>query len=98
MYKVIVPIKVQLVILKELDFGSHKDPLFAERAATEVNYHLEVTLKEFPGIGALASKNPSFLYYPIQERFKLVFEVNESKKQVVVHRFFHNRRRISNFF
>lgn len=98
MYKVVVPIKAQLAILKELDFWSRKDSFFTERVATEVNYHLKVTLKEFPGFGALASKKAGFQYYHIQDRFKLVFEVNESQKQVTIHRFFHDRRRISSIF
>lgn len=97
MYKVVVPLKVQLAILKELDFWSHKDPFFAERVATEVSYHLQVTLKEYPGFGASASRKSGFQYYHIQERFKLVFAVDESKRQVTVHRFFHDRRRISAF-
>jgi len=98
MYEVVVPIKVQLSILKELDFWSRKDSLLAERVATEVSYHLQATLKEYPGFGALASKKPGFQYYHIQERFKLVFAVDESKMQVTVHRFFHDRRKISGFF
>lgn len=98
MYEVIIPVKTELAILRELHFWSQKDPIFAERVAIEVEFHLMQTLKKSPRFGASASKKAGFLYYPIADRFKLVFEIKETDKQVIVHQFFHDRRKISRIY
>lgn len=87
MYEVIIPVKAELAMMSELNFWSQKDPLFAERVATEIDFHLNETLKKYPGFGASASKKAGFLYYHIADRFKLVFEIKETDKQVIVHHF-----------
>ncbi|NSW91895.1 MAG: hypothetical protein HPY74_14710 [Firmicutes bacterium] len=97
MYNVIVPSKVSLEIITELDFWSQKNESFAEKVAIELDFHLTQTLKYNPGFGALKAKKANLLYYLIQKQFKLVFEVDELNKQVVVHYFFNTRKSISEY-
>lgn len=97
MYKVIIPAKVHLEILKELDFWSQKNEAFAERVAVEVNFHLTKALRINPGFGSLKAKKAGLFYYLIQKQFKLVFEIDEPNKQVIVHYFFNTRKAISQF-
>ncbi len=97
MYKVIVPSKVNLEILTELDFWSQKSEAFAERVAVEIDFHLTKTLRINPGFGAMKAKKAGLFYYLIQKQFKLVFEVDEPNKQVIVHYFFNTRKAISQF-
>lgn len=96
-YRVIIPVKVQLDIIKELDFWSQKNEAFAERVAVEIDFHLTRTLRQNPGFGALQAKTAGLLYYLIQQQFKLVFEIDEPNKQVIVHYFFNTRKAISQF-
>jgi hypothetical protein len=97
MYNVIVPSKVSLEIITELDFRSQKNESFAEKVAVELDFHLTQTLKYNPGFGALKAKKANLSYYLIQKQFKLVFEVDELNKQVVVHYFFNTRKAISEY-
>lgn len=98
MYKVVIPFRIELAIQREIDFWSQKDPCFCEKVAATLNFHLNRTLKNYPGFGALATKRTGLLYYPIEDSFKLVFEIDELNKQVLIHQFFHNRRRISGYY
>jgi len=97
MYNVIVPLKVSLEIITELDFWSQKNEAFAERVAIELDFHLTQTLKYNPGYGALKAKKANLYYYLIEKQFKLVFEVDEFNKQVIVHFFFNTRKAISEY-
>jgi Txe/YoeB family toxin of Txe-Axe toxin-antitoxin module len=97
MYDVIVPYKVILEITAELDFWSQKNESFAEKVAIELEFHLTQTLKYNPGFGALKAKKADLLYYLIQKQFKLVFEIDEDNKQVIIHYFFNARKAISEY-
>ncbi len=97
MYNVIVPSKVSLEIIAELDFWSQKSESFAEKVAVEIDFHLNQTLKRNPGFGALKAKKDNLLYYLIQKQFKLVFEIDENNKQVIIHYFFNTRKAISKY-
>lgn len=97
MYNVIVPSKVSLEIITELDFWLQKNEAFAERVAIELDFHLTQTLKYNPGYGALKAKKANLYYYLIEKQFKLVFEVDEFNKQVIVHFFFNTRKAISEY-
>lgn len=97
MYNVIVPSKTSLEIINELDFWSQKNEAFAERVAVEIDFHLTQTLKYNPGFGALKSKKANLFYYLIEKQFKLVFEIDELSKQVIVHFFFNTRKAISEY-
>ncbi|MFZ5753967.1 MAG: hypothetical protein ACOY3J_06970 [Bacillota bacterium] len=97
MYNVIVPSKVSLEIITELDFWSQKNESFTEKVAVEIDFHLTQTLKYNPGFGAMKAKTANLYYYLIQKRFKLVFEVDELNKQVIVHYFFNTRKAISEY-
>ncbi len=98
MYKVVIPSRVELEIQREIEFWTQKDPCFSERVAAALDFHLNRTLKKYPGFGALATKRAGLLYYPIEDRFKLVFEIDEVNRLVIVHQFFHNRRRVSEYY
>ena len=97
MYNVIVPSKVSLEIITELDFWSQKNEAFAERVAIELDFHFTQTMKYNPGYGALKAKKTNLYYYLIEKQFKLVFEVDEFNKQVIVHFFFNTRKAISEY-
>jgi len=97
MYNVIVPSKVSLEIITELDLWSQKNEAFAELVAVELDFHLTQTLKCNPGYGALKAKKANLYYYLIEKQFKLVFEVDEFNKQVIVHFFFNIRKAISEY-
>ncbi len=97
MYNVVVPSKVSLEIISELDFWSQKKESFAEKVAVELDFHLTQTLKYNPGFSALKTKKTNLLYYLIQKQFKLVLEIDEHNKQVVVHYFFNTRKAISQY-
>ena len=97
MYEVIVPSKVHHEILTELNFWSQKNVAFSEKVAVELDFHLTNTLKINPGFGAMTAKKAGLFYYLIQKQFKLVFEIDEPKKQVIVHYFFNTRKAISEF-
>lgn len=97
MYNVIVPSKVSLEIIIELDFWSQKNEAFTERVAVELDFHLTQTLKRNPGFGALKSKKADLYYYLIEKQFKLIFDIDELNKQVVVHYFFNTRKAISEY-
>lgn len=97
MYDVIIPSKVSLEIITELDFWSEKNAAFAERVAVELDFHLTKTLKLKPGYGALKSKKANLYYYLIEKQFKLVFDIDELNKQVVIHYFFNTRKAISEY-
>ncbi len=97
MYNVIVPSKVSLEIITELDFWSQKNESFTERVAVEIDFHLTQTLKYNSGFGAMKAKKANLYYYLIQKQFKLVFEVDELNKQVIVHCFFNTRKAISEY-
>lgn len=97
MYNVIVPTKVSIEIITELDFWSQKNEAFAEQVAIELDFHLTQTLKNNPGYSALKAKKANLYYYLIEKQFKLVFEVDEFNKQVIVHFFFNTRKAISEY-
>lgn len=97
MYKVIIPARVQNEIFCELEFWSEKNLQFTERVAVELDFHLNKTLKNTPGFGAIRAKKAGLLYYLVQERFKHVFEIDEMNKQVVVHYFFNTKKEITNY-
>jgi Txe/YoeB family toxin of Txe-Axe toxin-antitoxin module len=97
MYNVIVPSKASLEIITELDFWSQKNEAFAERVAIELDFHLTQTLKYNPGYGALKAKKANLYYYLIEKQFKLVFEIDDLNKQVIVHFFFNTRKAISEY-
>ncbi|MCR3921480.1 MAG: hypothetical protein NUK65_03055 [Firmicutes bacterium] len=97
MYDVIIPAKVSLEIIAELNFWAQKNGSFVERVAVELDFHLTQTLEYNPGYGALKAKKANLLYYLIEKQFKLVFEVDHHQKQVIVHYFFNTRKSISNY-
>lgn len=97
MYNVIVPSKVSLEIITELDFWSQKNESFAEKVAVELDFHLTQSVKYNPGFGSLKAKKVNLNYYLIQKQFKLVFEVDEFNKQSIVHYFFNTRKAISEY-
>ncbi|PKM89519.1 MAG: hypothetical protein CVU87_05055 [Firmicutes bacterium HGW-Firmicutes-12] len=97
MYDVIIPSKVSLEMITELDFWSEKNVAFAERVSVELEFHLTKTLKLNPGYGALKAKKANLYYYLIEKQFKLVFDIDEHNKQVVVHYFFNTRKAISEY-
>ncbi|MDD4047979.1 MAG: hypothetical protein PHI90_03990, partial [Clostridia bacterium] len=84
MYEVIVPSKVSIEIFTELNFWSQKSIPFAERVAVELNFHLTQTLKTNPIFGAMTSKKAGLFYYLVQKQFKLVFEIDELNKKVII--------------
>lgn len=98
MYKAVIPNRIELEIQREIEFWMQKDPCFSKRVAATLDFHLNRTLKMYPGFGAFATKRAGLLYYHIEDRFKLVFEIDEFNKQVVIHQFFHNKRRVSEYY
>lgn len=97
MYKVIVPAKANLEIVTELEFLSKKSEAYTERVASEISFHLQNNLRTNPGFGAIKAKKAGLFYFLIQKQFKLVFEIDELNKQVILHYFFNTRKAISKY-
>jgi hypothetical protein len=86
-----------VISITELDFWSQKSESFAERVAVELDFHLTQTLKYNPGFCALKAKKANLYYYLIEDPFKLVFDIDELNKQIIIHYFFNTRKAISEY-